>query len=45
MVNLKTGHPKGQLLAIILGTILPFFAIVIIVSIFVYCCCCKSNIT
>lgn len=32
-------NPKGKLLAIILGTILPFFAIVILASFIIFCCC------
>ncbi|RNA27195.1 zonadhesin [Brachionus plicatilis] len=41
----KFNNPKGKLLAIILGTILPFFAIIIIISFIVFCCCNRRKIS
>lgn len=36
-------NPKGVLLGIVLGTVLPLFAIIIIVSIIIYICCLRRT--
>ena len=36
-------NPKGLLLGVVLGTVLPVFAIIIVVSIIVYICCLRRT--